>query len=99
MVGVIISGQIITFFWANPFINSLIFFVAFVGILLSFRQVMRLFPEVKWVNSLQDGTMQTVTQPVLLAPVAGILRDRLGEAVITPAVDALDPRFRRQPAR
>src|SRR5690606_526027 len=32
----------------------------------------------------QDGTMQTVTQPVLLAPVAGILRDRLGEAVITP---------------
>jgi hypothetical protein len=84
LVGVILTGQIVTFFWANPFINSLIFFVAFVGILLSFRQVVRLFPEVKWVNSLQDGTMQTVTQPVLLAPVAGILRDRLGEAVITP---------------
>ena len=84
LVGVILTGQIITFFWANPFINSLIFFVAFIGILLSFRQVVRLFPEVKWVNSLQDGTMQTVTQPVLLAPVAGILRDRLGEAVITP---------------
>jgi len=84
LVGVIIGGQVITFFWANPFINSLIFFVAFVGVLLSFRQVVRLFPEVKWVNSLQDGTMQTVSQPVLLAPVAGILRDRLGEAVITP---------------
>ena len=84
LVGAILTSQIVTFFWANPFINSLIFFVAFIGIILSFRQVIRLFPEVKWVNSLQDGTMQTVTQPVLLAPVAGILRDRLGEAVITP---------------
>ena len=65
LVGVIISTQIITFFWANPFINSLIFFVAFVGVLLSFRQVVRLFPEVKWVNSLQDGTMQTVKHPVI----------------------------------
>jgi hypothetical protein len=84
LVGVIISGPIITFFWANPFINSLILFTAAIGILLSFRQVTRLFPEVKWVNSLQDGTMQNVRPPVMLAPVAGILRDRLGEAVITP---------------
>ena len=46
---------------------------------------MRLFPEIKWVNSMQDGTMARVRQPVLLAPVAGLLRDRLGEAVITPS--------------
>jgi hypothetical protein len=53
--------------------------------LLSFRQIIRLFPEIKWVNSMQDGTMARVRQPVLLAPVAGLLRDRLGEAVITPS--------------
>ncbi len=85
LVGAILSQSIITFFWANPFINSLIVLVAAIGIVLSFRQVMRLSPEVKWVNSMQDGTMARVRQPVLLAPVAGMLRDKLGEAVITPS--------------
>src|SRR4051812_12478346 len=85
LVGLILYQQIVTFFLANPFINSLIVVVAATGIFLSFRQIMRLFPEIKWVNSMQDGTMARVRQPVLLAPVAGLLRDRLGEAVITPS--------------
>src|SRR5690606_15856294 len=49
-----------------------------------FRQVLRLIPEINWVNSLQEGRMPA-TQPRLLAPVANLLRDRLGEAVITPS--------------
>jgi hypothetical protein len=85
LVAAILITNIISFFWANPFINSMIFFALFVGIFLSFRQIFRLFPEVKWVNSLQDGTASNVRPPVLLAPVAGILRERIGEAVITPA--------------
>ncbi|HTJ56204.1 MAG TPA: flagellar motor protein MotA [Devosiaceae bacterium] len=85
LVGLIISGQIITFYWANPFINSLILLVAASGIFLSFRQIIRLFPEIKWLNSLQDGGLNDGRPPVLLAPVAGLLRDRLGESVITPA--------------
>ena len=84
LVGVILYNQIITFFWANPFINGLIVFTLVIGIILSFRQVIRLFPEIAWVNSLQDGQIPQ-QQPVLLAPVAGILRNRLGEAIITPA--------------
>ncbi|MEO6015589.1 MAG: flagellar motor protein MotA [Devosia sp.] len=85
LVGAILWQQIFEFFKANPFINSLIVLVALIGVLLSIRQVMRLSPEIKWVNSMQDGTMARVRQPVLLAPVAGLLRDRLGEAVITPS--------------
>lgn len=85
LVAAILFTTIITFFWANPFINSMIFFALFVGIFLSFRQVYRLFPEVKWVNSLQDGNTTNVRPPVLLAPVAGLLRERIGEAVITPS--------------
>ena len=85
LVAAILITNIITFFWANPFINSMIFFALFVGIFLSFRQIFRLFPEVKWVNSLQDGTATSTRPPVLLAPVAGILRERIGEAVITPS--------------
>ena len=85
MVGAILYQQVLVFFFANPFINSLIVLVAATGIFLSFRQIFRLLPEIKWVNSMQDGTMARVRQPVLLAPVANLLRDRLGEAVITPA--------------
>ena len=85
LVGAILYTQILTFFWANPFINSMIFLALFIGIFLSFRQVFRLFPEVKWVNSLQDGGSNQVRPPILLAPVAGLLRERIGEAIITPS--------------
>jgi hypothetical protein len=84
LVAAILANQLLLFFWANPFINSLIILVLFIGIILSFRQIMRLFPEIRWVNSLQDGQIPRF-QPRLLAPVANLLRDRLGEAVITPS--------------
>ena len=86
LLGAILGQQLLDAFWANPFINGLIIFALTVGILLSFRQVTRLYPEIRWVNSLQNGTPDPIRDaPVLLAPVAYILRDRLGEAVITPA--------------
>ncbi len=85
LVGVILWQQVLIFFLANPFINSLIVVVALTGVFLSFRQILRLSPEIKWVNSMQDGTMARVRQPVLLAPVANMLRERIGEAVITPS--------------
>jgi hypothetical protein len=85
LVGAILWAQVLRFFMASPFINSLIVLVALTGVFLSFRQIMRLFPEIKWVNSMQDGTMARVRQPVLLAPVANMLRDKLGETVITPS--------------
>lgn len=86
MVAIIILPQLLTAFWSSPFINGLILFALLVGIVLSFRQVIRLFPEVHWVNSLQEGNAgQLRRAPVLLSPVAAIMRDRLGETVITPA--------------
>jgi len=86
MLGGILAPQLLSAFWANPFINGLILFVLVVGILLSFRQVIRLFPEIRWVNSLQEGSLSDAGRgPVLLAPISSIMRDRLGEAVITPS--------------
>ena len=84
LVAAILSAQLIEFFWANPFINALILITLAVGIVLSIRQVMRLFPEIRWVNALQEGQIPQ-TEPHLLAPVANLLRDRLGEAMITPS--------------
>src|SRR5690554_5180001 len=71
LVAAILFNQLVLFFWANPFINGLIVFVALIGIILSFRQIFRLFPEVRWVNSLQAGQIPK-TSPVLLAPVANL---------------------------
>ena len=86
LVAVILAPFLVTAFWSNPFINSLILAVLFIGIVLSFLQVLRLIPEVRWVNSLQEGSLaENGRPPVLLSQVAAILRDRLGEAIITPA--------------
>ena len=65
LVAAILATQLIVFFWANPFINSLILLTLAVGIILSIRQVLRLFPEINWVNSLQEGRIPS-TQPRLM---------------------------------
>jgi hypothetical protein len=72
----ILNKQIHTAFMANPGLNSLIFFVLAVGIILTLRQVIRLFREVRWVNALPRGMADEVARPVLLAPMATLLGDR-----------------------
>jgi hypothetical protein len=77
---VILNRQIWAAFLANPGLNALIVGVLLIGIVLSFRQVVRLFPEIAWVNSfrLADPGLAVERGPVLLAPMAAILRDRIG---------------------
>ena len=64
LIVVVIHQQIWVAFKANPPLNTLIIGVLLIGILLSFRQVIRLFPEVAWVNQfrLADPGI-TVTRP------------------------------------
>src|SRR5712692_1450842 len=85
LVAVVLYKQIWTAFLANPFLNGLIIFVLAVGIALAFRQVIRLFPEVNWVNGfrLADPGLAVERPPVLLAPMAVLLRDRVGRMAIS----------------
>ncbi len=85
LVVVVIHQPIWTAFKANPPLNALIIGVLAIGILLSFRQVIRLFPEVAWVNEfrLADPGITVIRPPVLLAPMAAILRDRTGRMTIS----------------
>jgi hypothetical protein len=80
LIAVVLYRQILGAFMANPGLNGLILGVLFIGILLSFRQVIRLFPEVAWVNNfrLADPGLAVDQPPVLLAPMAAILGDRIG---------------------
>jgi hypothetical protein len=87
LVAFVLYKQIWTAFLANPGLNGLIVGVLVIGILLAFRQVIRLFPEVAWVNGfrLADPGIAVDRPPVLLAPMASILGDRMGRmAISTP---------------
>jgi hypothetical protein len=85
LVVVILYKQIAIAFVSNVLLNSVIIFVLIIGIMLTFRQVIRLFPEVEWVNGfrLADPGLAMDRPPVLLAPMASILGDRMGRMAIS----------------
>jgi len=70
-IAAILYRQISSAFQTNPGLNGLILGVLFVGIVLAFLQVIRLFREVRWVNSFRVGGMSR--DPVLLAPMKMLL--------------------------
>lgn len=83
----VLNKQIWVAFLSNPGLNAVIISVLFIGIILSFRQVIRLFPEIAWVNGfrLADPGIAVERPPVLLAPMAAILGDRVGRMAISQA--------------
>lgn len=86
LVGVVLYKQIIMAFFANPGLNALIGAVLLIGVILAFRQVVRLYPEVSWVNNFRiaDPGLAVPRHPVLLAPMAAILgRERTGRMSIS----------------
>src|SRR5689334_19810590 len=86
LVIIVLYEQVWRAFLANPGLNGLIVFVLLIGIGFAFRQVIRLFPEVAWVNGfrLADPGIAVERPPVLLAPMATILGDRVGRMSMSP---------------
>jgi hypothetical protein len=83
LLAIILDGQTAQLrrsFMANPGLNGLIIGVLLVGVVYAFRQVLRLYPEIQWVNNfrISDPGIAVDKQPVLLAPMATMLRDRTG---------------------
>jgi hypothetical protein len=94
MLVFIVLGGLITFllykqiavaYMANPGLNTLIIAVLVIGIILALRQVIRLYPEIAWVNNfrLADPGLAVERPPVLLAPMAAILGSRMGRMAIS----------------
>jgi len=87
LVMVVLNKQIVTAFFANPGLNALIGIVLLIGTILSFRQVIRLYPEVAWVNNFRisdPGLAAERQHPILLAPMAAILGgERTGRMTIS----------------
>lgn len=85
LLTVVLYKQIWAAFLANPGLNGVIFGVLLIGIILAFRQVIRLYPEIRWVNSfrISDPGLTVDRRPALLAPMAVLLGDRTGRTAIT----------------
>lgn len=71
----------------NPALNGLIVAVLCFGILYSFRQVIRLYPEIRFINAfrISDPGLASNHTPSLLAPMATMLRDRTGMLSLSTA--------------
>jgi len=86
LIAFVLQRQIVNAFMANPWLNGLIVGVLLIGIILSFLRVIRLFPEVSWVNSFRraDPGLAVARAPTLLAPMAAILGgERVGRVAIS----------------
>lgn len=86
----ILMRQIHVFFITNPGLNGLILGVLLVGILLAFGQVLRLVPEIRWVNSFRDGySGRSLRDPVLLAPMQALIGRRQSVALSTSSMRSI----------
>ena len=91
LIAFVLQKQIANAFFANPWLNGLIVAVLLIGIILSFHQVIRLFPEVSWVNNFRraDPKLEASRPPKLLAPMAAMLgsertgSERLGRVAMS----------------
>jgi len=79
-IAAFLQKQIVVAFMSNPGLNALIVVVEAIGIALALRQVLRLYPEIAWVNNIRRGGEPgrvARRPPVLLAPMVAIL-SRIG---------------------
>ncbi|MBS7705279.1 flagellar motor protein MotA [Chelatococcus asaccharovorans] len=68
----VLHRQITVAFLTNPGLNGLIIGALLIGIILAFRQVIRLFRSVRWINELRRSNANATldTPPSLLGPTA-----------------------------
>ena len=64
----LLAGPLLKAFTSNAGYNSVILVVFFVGIIINFRQVLRLYPEIQWIEAYQTNTLGLKTaHPKLLS--------------------------------
>jgi len=80
-VGVLLYPALESAFRINAPLNGLILGVLIIGILYIFRQVVRLFREVRWLNQFRGVKTGRMVTPTLLAPIANMLGDKKGERI------------------
>jgi len=67
-VAAVLSPVLLQAYGNNPGLNSLILVVLLIGIAWNLRQVLRLSPEVAWMEGYQDDPARLKSAPSKLAP-------------------------------
>jgi hypothetical protein len=90
-VAAILYRQVQAAFVTNPGLNGLILLVLAIGILLVFNQVLRLRPEVRWVNSFRAAGRadKAGREPVLLAPMRALVGRKQEMALSTSSLRSI----------
>ncbi len=80
IVAALLSPVLITAFDNNPVLNTLILLILLLGIIWNLNQVLRLRPEVTWLETYQTSRsrLAALPSPRLLAPMASMLAMREG---------------------
>ncbi|MGI4975528.1 MAG: hypothetical protein ACRYG6_01165 [Janthinobacterium lividum] len=95
VVAAVLSPVLLVAFDNNPVLNGLIVTVLLLGVWWNLRQVLRLSPEVRWLETFQQSRQRlaALPQPKLLAPMASMLasrgRNRDGEDRFTLSAPAM----------
>lgn len=84
VVASLLREQLLRAFFANPVFNAMILAVLLVGILVNIRQVMRLRPEIRWIDEFRRGDSRELAPPRrgLMASMARMLIARERERLV-----------------
>lgn len=84
-VALILYREIVTAYNANIGLNTIILLTLLFGIILSFAQIIRLYPEINWVNAYRRDRAAVAVKrdPKMLAPMATLLGDQDDDAIIS----------------
>ena len=89
VLGFFLISSLVDAFLTNPIINGLIFSVLAFGIIIIFRQVYTLLPEIQWIEGYKRNKSTGLTgnvktkKLILLAPMAGMLVEHKGRFTIS----------------
>ncbi len=85
-LGAVLAPRLQFAFMSNPGLNGVILGVLVLGAAYDFRQVIRLFPEVAWIERFRTDQpgLSIQTPPRLLAPMATMLGRREGRITLSP---------------
>jgi hypothetical protein len=89
ILGFFLISSLIDAFLTNPIINGLIFAVLGFGIIIIFRQVYTLRPEIQWIEGYKRNKAKGLTgsldnkKLILLAPMASLLEEHKGRFTIS----------------
>ena len=98
VASVLLFQPLTQFFMANAALNGLIVGVLVLGVIYNFRQVVRLYPEVGWIDSYREGLENGMSRastpseehhPKLLAPMATMVSKRDSLSLSAPSMRSL----------